>query len=81
MLLHTFNLSALEAEASVFQSSRLAWSIERAPGQPAFGSEGNHQKQKAGENIFEEGSHVPAPASRLCILVSGIQERGYESSL
>jgi hypothetical protein len=36
-------------------------SIYKVPGQPSLGSEG---KQKAGDNVIEQRSYVPAPASR-----------------
>ena len=36
--------------------------MEQVPGQPSLGSEGVG-KQKAGDNVIEQGGHVPAPAS------------------
>ena len=35
---------------------------EQVPGQPSLGSEGVG-KQKTGDNVIEQGGHVPVPAS------------------
>jgi hypothetical protein len=37
-------------------------SSEQVPGQPSLGTEAV-EKQKAGNNVIEQGSHVPGPAS------------------
>ena len=49
-----FNPSPQKAETGGSPSSRPAWSTEQVTGQPSLGSEGDHQKQKVGED-------VPAP--------------------
>jgi hypothetical protein len=38
-------------------------STEQDPGKPSLGSEGV-RKQKANDNVIEQGGHVPAPARR-----------------
>ena len=38
-------------------------STEQDPGQPSLGSKGVG-KQKTSNDVIEQGSHVPAPASR-----------------
>jgi hypothetical protein len=38
--------------------SRPTWSTKQVPGQPSLGSEGNHGKWKAGEDVTEQGGHV-----------------------
>ena len=58
---HTFNPSAQKAEAGRSLSLRPVWSAEQASGQPSLGSEG----QKAGEEVVEQGVHVPAPVSSI----------------
>ena len=51
---HTFNPSTWEGAGG---------SGESVPGQPSSVSEGNHPNQEADGNIFEQGGHVPVPAS------------------
>jgi len=58
-----FSPSTQKAEAGRSLSSRPAWSTEEVPKQPSLGREGNHRTQKAGEDVIEQGGHVPAPAS------------------
>jgi hypothetical protein len=50
MVTHTFNPSTQEAEASVYLSSRPAWSTERVPGQPGLYRETLSQKTKQNKN-------------------------------
>lgn len=52
MVSHIWNPSSPKIEARRSLSSRPGWSLERVQGQPILGSEGNHWKQKAGENVF-----------------------------
>ena len=65
MVVHTFNLSTWKAEAGRSLSLRPAWSTEQVSGLPSLGSEG----QKVGEDVIEQGEHVPAStSSRTCQL-------------
>ena len=50
-MVHTFNPNTQKAEAGGSMSLRAAWSREEIPEQPSLGSEENHQKQKAGEDV------------------------------
>ena len=52
---HTFNPSTPEAEAGRSLSLRPAWSTEQVLGQPSLDNEGNHRKQKDGEDEIEQG--------------------------
>jgi hypothetical protein len=50
---HTFNPSTLEGKADRSLCSRPTWSTDQVLGQPSLDSEGNCQKQKTSENVFE----------------------------
>ena len=58
MLVHAFNFSTWKAEAGRSLSLRPVRSTVPISGQPSVGSEGNHGKQKAGEDIIERGGRV-----------------------
>ena len=53
MMVHTFNPSTEEPEASRLQSSRTAWSTKQVPRQPRLSSEGNCQNQKANKDVIK----------------------------
>ena len=81
-------ISALQkTEACRFLSSSPAWFTGLVPGQPSLSGTGNHQIQKAGEGVIEQGGHVPVPASSrtgsfghvVLALESRIEERSMES--
>ena len=53
MVVHIFNPDIQKAEADGSLSLRPALSTELVSGQPNLGSEGNHGKQKAADNVLE----------------------------
>ena len=59
-VVHGFSPSTPKTEAGRSLSLRLAWSTEEPT---SSGSEGNYPKQKAGDDVIEQGGHGPAPAS------------------
>jgi hypothetical protein len=58
MVVHSFNPITQETEAWRSLSSRPASSTEQVPEQQSLGSEGNHWKQKADEDVIGQGGHV-----------------------
>ena len=56
-MVYPFNSSTPETEG--FLSLRSAWSTEQVLKNPILGSE---RKQKTGEDIIEQGGHVPTTA-------------------
>ena len=56
-------IPALKRQACRPLSLRSTWSAEQVPEQLSFGNKGNHQKQKAGKDVIEQGSHSPASES------------------
>ena len=58
MVIHAFNFSTQEIGMQI--SWVLDQSTEKVPGKLSLGSEPNHWKQKAGEDVIEQVSHVPA---------------------
>ena len=58
-MVHDFDPRFQETEPSRSQNSR----SEQLLGQPNLGSEGV-VNEKAGDNVIEQGSHDPAPASK-----------------
>jgi hypothetical protein len=57
-----FNPTSQKAEAGGSLSLRPAWSTEQVPGHPSLATEGNHQNQKADEDVIEQVGHVSASA-------------------
>lgn len=87
-MVHAFNHNTQKAEAGM-QSSSPACSTEQVLERPKLGSAGNRWKQKAGEDVFEQGGLAPAPVNNLlgsfshAVLASElkIEETGYGVSL
>jgi hypothetical protein len=82
MVAHIFNLSHLENR----QISDFEGSLLYKASSTTFGREGNHQKQKAGENLFEQGAMFQQEvlvsfSHAVLALESRIQERDCGSSI
>jgi hypothetical protein len=60
MVKHNFNLSTKETGRNI--SEFKSQSTEQIRGQPGFGSE-RVGKQKAGDNVIEQGYHIQVPAT------------------
>lgn len=56
-------ISALQRQKLVDLSLRQAWRMDSVSGQPSLGSEGNHQKQRIGEDIVEWRGDATGPLS------------------
>ena len=62
VVVHVFDPSIQETEPCRSLSSRSMDRLSLALGQPSLGSEGVG-KQKAGDNVLEQGGHVLSPGS------------------
>ena len=70
--MHTYHPSTQKAEAGRSLNARPVWAIDWVPGQPSLSSEGH---QKAGEDVIEQGGHVPAPASNFGHVVLALESK------
>lgn len=63
VLVHTVSFCTRDIEANRCLSLILAWSTDYASEQSTLDIEENHQNQKAGENLIEQGYYLPVLAS------------------
>ena len=89
MVVHTIDPNTLKTETDISLISGQACSTELVSGQVNLGNEGNHQKEKAGESVFEQGTMFQtqqAPKLRgfdytVIVLESSMEDRSYGISL